>query len=182
MGPIFKYFLLSSSFNWEGFLKGKKNHSLFTFHVLSALRCLYFTFYKACFPFLGSFDQKLEFGKCLHPSFPKAEPISLARHPEANAAKRVYGGVWAWVWHIRPPSPGTCPQQPGTLGGAGALLALGRAWGVLWAQICELGHWKTAPFQRLFTALGRELSKRQLLCKSSLLWQSETLLRKVCSL
>lgn len=62
MGPIFKYFLLSPSFNWEEFLKEKKNHSLFTFHVLSALTCLYFIFYKPCSPFLQRFVQNLSLG------------------------------------------------------------------------------------------------------------------------
>lgn len=96
IGPTFKYFLLSPHFSWEEFVKRKKNHSLFTFHVLSALMCLYFIFYKPCFSFLGSFDQNLSLGSAsLHPSCSMTEPISLARHPEAHAAKRV---VCVWVW------------------------------------------------------------------------------------
>lgn len=87
-----------------------------------------------------------------------------------GVAVDVYATHWATILsHVSPaawdPKRGWCPVNT-------------------WQELS--GHravsWKTLPFQRLFSALGREQGIRQLLCKSSLLWQSETLLQKVCSL
>lgn len=169
--PIFKSFLLPPSFNWEEFVrrKKKKRKMFFIFHLLSALMCPYFVFYKPCFLFLGSFDQNLSFGSASILAFLRQSPSACP-----GILKLILQRGWCvvcecvsvGVTHVGPLSPHTCLQQSGSLRGAGAPPVLGRMWGHSSLGHCEVGHWKKPPFQRLFAALGREQGKRQLLCKS----------------
>lgn len=133
--------------------------------------------YKPCFPFLGSFDRNSSLGSASILAFLRQSPSAWPGILKPVLQRGWAGGCGGWrgvcvcvcVSHIGPLPPHMCFQHPGILRGASAPLVLGRVWGALWAQSCELGHWKTPPFQRLFTALGKEQGKRQLLRKASLL-------------
>lgn len=128
--------------------------------------CPYFIFYKPCFLFLGSFDQNLRLGSASMLAFLRQSP-SACQGILKLIMQRGWC-VWVWVWHMK----GHCPftRVSSSLGAWEGLVPhqclAGCGDTALWAQSCEVGHWKKPPFERLFAALGREQGKRQLLCKS----------------
>lgn len=174
IGPIFKYFLLSPSFNSEELVERKNIHSML--HVLLRSCVSVSSSYALRFPFLRSCDQNLSSGSACCPQWLSlTRLISAAGRASVLAYLRESPSAWLGTLmlvlqrrgqtcrangssHVPPvawePKRGQCSLALGEVRRVSWPLQLVCLEGAVWGVSHELGHRETPPSQRRFTALG----------------------------